>query len=109
MKFIGMRTWNKARTAWEFRHEPEHMKVLALIYWRTLLALSALTMLGFVVWGAVLLFNATQDLGSLPAQGGGRAGTLNKEQLRETLEGFEARRARYEALKTAPIQIVDPR
>jgi len=100
--------WNTAREVWSFRHEPEHFRKLADFYWRALLVLAALTIMGFAAYGMMKFMDsltANEDL--LVASGTG-VPLLNQRDLQATLEGFEARRARYEALKVSTPNIADP-
>ena len=98
------------RDMYSYRHTPENMRAFAEFYWRTLLySASALALLaiGLGIWE---LSSVLQDF-STGARVGGSAQpvpALNKAQLKNTLENFQTREARFEALKTSVPKFTDP-
>ena len=97
------------RELWEFRHEPEHLRRLADLYWSTLLVLSAGTIVAGGLYGGAQFFAALGGGGQTAAPSSGdRDVLLNSAHLKETLEGFAARRADYELFKKSPPPIADP-
>ena len=94
---------------WAFRHEPEHFRRLADMYWGLLLFLAFSVVISASVYGALKFLETTRGNGedALAPSGGGLL-LLNKRDLQATLDGFAARSAAYEAFKTNPPTIVDP-
>lgn len=98
------------RDMYSYRHNPENMHAFADLYWRTLLyTASAATLLaiGFGIWE---LSSVLQNLGSSAGAGGSAqpVPTLDRAQLKNTLQKFHAREARFESLKMSAPEIADP-
>ncbi len=98
------------RDMYSYRHRPENMHAFANLYWRTLLYIaSAVTLLaiGFGIWE---LSSVLQDLGSSAGAGNSvqPIPTLDRAQLKNTLQGFQAREARFESLKISVPDFADP-
>lgn len=107
MKFFT-NIWNYTREVWSFRHEPEHFRKLADFYWRALLVLAALIVIGSGTYGVMKFMAALQEREDALGPSGGGVPLLNKKDLEATLEGFAARAAAYESFKTTPPKIADP-
>lgn len=101
-------TWNYMHEIWSFRHEPEHFRRLADFYWRALLLIAAVAILGAVSYGTMKFIGAFEGEESLLGESSGGIPLLNQRDLQAVLEAFDARAARYESLKSAPPQITDP-
>lgn len=89
------------------RHRASAMRTFIDLWWFSILRVSlALVLIGFLLGGWVL-FEAIRGV-----EGSGEAmvtsDTLNRTQLKETLEHFDTERAAYENLKDSLPSIVDP-
>ena len=95
---------------YDYRHRPENMRAFADLYWRTLLYLASIVTFFVIGFGIFELSSVFKDIGSGAGAGGSAQPipTLNREQLRDTLEGFEARAVRFESLKTSAPVFTDP-
>ena len=98
------------RDMYSSRNSPENMRAFADFYWRILLyaaSVAALLAIGFGIWQ---LSSVLQDFGS--GAGAGRSAqpvpALNRAQLKNTLESFQVREARFESLKTLPPEFTKP-
>ncbi|MBI4133276.1 hypothetical protein HY478_01550 [Candidatus Uhrbacteria bacterium] len=100
--------WARARDTWQYRHEPEQLRILTDTYWRAILLVAFFVTLGVALYSGTKLYTfllAEQD-SVFPSRGGGAS--LNRSELQGVLEMFEARRERYEFLKKNPPKISDP-
>ena len=109
MKWI-IHLWAHVRDVWSYRHEPEHLRVLAGAYWHILLITVACGAASVALYGGLQFLSVRgmgeKVVGSLPS---GVASTpLNQKELQATLEGFDARKERYEFLRTNRPEIADP-
>jgi hypothetical protein len=95
------------RTAYEYRHEPEHMRVLAETLWRVLLVLALFSAIGWIWFGLTELANVLDrsDAGSSAAAG---SLPLDKAQLEAVLQAFATRQERSQALLATPAEVSDP-
>lgn len=108
MKF-GSTIWRNLRETLSDRYEPEHIRSLADLYWRTLLV-TAFVVLVFVflysTWGLLRVLNnlsATLDTSAPPPP------ALNRSLLNATVRAFEDRKTRFEELKAnPPAPVKDP-
>lgn len=101
--------WGFVYEVWAFRHEPEHFRRLADIYWGLLLLLAFAVVISTSVYGTIKFLETTRENEEdalTPSIGG--VLLLNKRDLQATLDGFAARSAAYEAFKTHAPPIVDP-
>lgn len=91
------------------RHEPEGMRVLSDIYWRTLLSIATLLVLSALVYGVWGLLRVLDDLNSVVRVSAPPPPAINRGVLNATMEGFETRSTQFELLKTKPGEIIhDP-
>ncbi len=91
------------------RQEPERLHVLARSYWRLMILIVSMFLIGAVVYGAVVFAGVISDLGDRGANDvNASAPTLTRKQLVQVVVGLSARQSRFDELKSnAPI-IVDP-
>ncbi len=102
--------WRDIRETLSARHDPGHIRVLADIYWRTLIAAAfAVLILVFLysIWdltGILHDLGATADTSALPAP------ALDRSELNATVNAFDDRKTKFEELKTSPpASIKEPR
>ena len=88
-------------------HEPEYVARFARVYWRGLLAFSAVLIILFSVYGIRQVLLLSEIANTMPGETSA-ASPFDREKLKTALQGFEARDVRYEALKTRPPNITDP-
>ena len=108
MRFFK-RTWERLRHAYQNRHEPECVHVLADAYWRILLLTTALIVFVAVWYGFWQLMTITSgSAASSPVSTSAAPPILDREALESTVNGFSERRARYEFLIDNPPKVSDP-
>jgi len=90
------------------RGEPEASRALALLYWRALLTLAFLLVIGAITYGEWSLMRILKDLGDTPA-GSLPPAALNRATLDTTLTTFKTREAEFNVLRAgAETPIADP-
>lgn len=101
--------FDTVKHAYEYRHEPEELRVLADIYWKSLLIFSAVVivlLLGYGVW------QLTSVISSLSSVSGSSSGStslpLDKKDLQSALGGLAGRRTAAQELEGAPVGAPDP-
>jgi hypothetical protein len=98
-----------ARAAYANRQEPERLRFLTRVYWRTSLALTCIIVLAAIVWGILQLSDALSALGGASnTESATPKPVLDRAALRSTLSGFDARQAQFDALKKGGTSIPDP-
>lgn len=91
------------------RHEPEGVRVLADMYWKTLLVLAVVVTIGAIVFGVWGLLRVLDAIGSAVRIAPPPPPALNRAVLDATMRGFENRRTNFERLKTTPGETIpDP-
>jgi len=98
----------RVRDTWNYREEPESYAALAEHFWRALLFLATLIIIGVISYGSLTFFSALKSEEDAAALTEGRAAALDREALRATLDGFALRKAQYDLIKATPLQIPDP-
>src|SRR3989338_8881374 len=78
------------------RHEPEGVRTLANLYWRTLLLVAFVAVILVFVYGIWGLLRVLDDLGAMVKVSAPPAPVLNRDVLDVTVEGINARRAQFE-------------
>lgn len=93
-----------------YRHRPENMHAFADFYWRVLLCVASIIALLAIGFGIFELSLVLQDFGSGAGAVGGAQPipALNRAQLKNALENFQARGARFESFKTSSPKFTDP-
>src|SRR3989344_2474967 len=107
---IGVHNKSGIKEAHSSRHRPENLRLFAEFFWRRLIYIVSLLMVFIVGFGTWELFSVLKDFGS---GAGAWSATqtvpnFNKYQLRNTLERFKAREARFESLKISAPEFTDP-
>jgi len=100
--------WGCIRDTWQYRHEPEKLRTLADVYWRTLLFAAASVLAGITLYAGLKFYTVFGEGGENPLLSSGGGILLNPADLQVTMEGFGKRQADYEFLKKNPPRIADP-
>ncbi|KKW19285.1 MAG: hypothetical protein UY63_C0017G0062 [Parcubacteria group bacterium GW2011_GWA2_51_10] len=109
MKKFHMQT--NIREAYESRHEPESMHVIADFYWRTLLLVALLLVVLFALYGSLEFMRVANDtaIDAASEQAPARPErTFNRSRLQAVLDSLNAREAQFESLKKSAPTVVDP-
>lgn len=107
MKLL-LHIWGRMRDTWQYRHEPEKLRMLADAYWRALLFVAVLILAGLILYAGLKFYSMFVEPEANPLLSGGGVILLDKADLQETVEGFQNRQAKYEFLKRNPPKIADP-
>lgn len=97
---------DRFKNAYEYRHEPEQMRVLATMFWNTLLALAAPLIVLFLWLGIAQLVDIMGE--GQPARGVGGVLPLNRAQLDAAVGALRERSAATQARMSSPVQVGDP-
>ena len=100
--------WPRAKSLWQNRHEPEHLRVLADAYWNTLLLVTALIVIGAALYGGLKLYILMRPSENNIVLSRGGGAVLNRQDLQATLDGFAKRKEQYDFLKKNRPPIADP-
>lgn len=79
------------------RHEPESMRPLAEVYWRMLLLIGLVLVVGVLLYGASEFFGVIANLSSDGPAKSRPAATLNRNQLQDTLQALHQRTQNFDA------------
>ncbi|MDE1925024.1 MAG: hypothetical protein KGH79_02505 [Patescibacteria group bacterium] len=85
----------RVRDAYASRFEPEGVRPLADIYWRTLLVLAVTLVLCAVLYGIWDLFGVLDALASVPDTSPPPPAALNRTTLETVVQGFQTRQTRF--------------
>lgn len=84
------------RDAYEARRDPEGMRMLARMYWRMLIMLLAVMVIGGFYFGVQELFTTLATLSGSPADAGKPQSALDRSRLEATLQSFSSKAASYQ-------------
>ena len=101
-------SWEKLRHAYQNRHEPECVHVLANAYWHTLLFATGLVVIVFVWYGFWQLIAITGSSEAAQLEQTAARSPLDRAVLQGTVNGFSERGMRYEFLTDNPPVVADP-
>ena len=108
MKFFNM-LWKELRETLNDGNEPDHIRLLADLYWKVLLLLAFIILVVvflYSTWGLVRILN---DLSVALDTSAPPPPALNRGELNATVSAFETRKTQFEELKTnPPAAIKDP-
>ncbi len=91
------------------RHQPENLRRLTDLYWRALLVLAFVAVVAVFTYGILTLNRVLVALGGAYSTAPTPAPALDRSTLNTTIAAFDARNARFEALKgRAPDLPSDP-
>ncbi len=90
------------------RFEPEGLRTLASLYWRTLLGAAALAVVLSLLYGMWDLFNVLESLSTAPGASGASKPALTRAQLDAVVQGFEVRQKHFDELSGSAGTVPDP-
>lgn len=91
------------------RHEPEGVRRLADFYWRGILIIAFLAIIGAVAYGIVDLLGVLNDLASTPDTAAPPPPALNRAILNATVEEFQTRQSQFSDPTSVPTSLIpDP-
>lgn len=109
MKFHFKNPLARIMNAYSNRHEPESVRILAVYVWRATVVMSAAIILFGVVQAGIHLSSANATIAEMSnAEVQEPSLPLDRTALDALLLAFEARRVRFESLKTASSTVADP-
>ena len=94
--------------AYRLRTEPESILILARGFWRALIAAVLIADLCAIGWGVIILKGALDSIQGTQSSQHTAAPVLDRGMLSETLEAFESRSGRFDALKSSRLPLTDP-
>jgi hypothetical protein len=103
--------FSRIRTVYANRSEPEYAHAFADLYWRTLLSLACIVVIGACVYGALLFSSVLSELAaSSPVRASATAAPpFDMTKLNTVLSRFAARQSAFESLQSATAPTVtDP-
>ena len=99
----------RMRDLYDARFEPEGVRVLADIYWRTLLSFAVLVILLALLWGLWTLWGVFDVLAQAPDTSPLPPASLNRAALQGIVQGFNTRQAQFNNLQSnPPAAVPDP-
>jgi len=101
--------FNRFRALYRARYEPENLRPLADMYWRSMLALMLVSIVGVIMFGLWEFVAVVDSLAS--AQGNANSTppvALNRPELEATLHAYDARQEQFRASLSAPVTAKDP-
>lgn len=98
------------REMYSYRHRPENMRAFADFYWRALLYIASIITMLAIGFGVSELSSVLKDFSASAGAGSSvqPVPALNKAQLKNALDSFQTREARFESLKTSAPEFTDP-
>ncbi|HEY4520860.1 MAG TPA: hypothetical protein VJL57_00470 [Candidatus Paceibacterota bacterium] len=105
---IKTRSYDRLRESLRARHEPGAMRVLSIVYWRTLLCVAALIFLAALLWGWWEFKATMATLDARNDQQQNQAPILTRKDVDDAVAAFDARQNTYERLKIEPLSAPDP-
>lgn len=96
------------RELYAARHEPENVRPLAEAYWRALLVLSALLIIGILFFGAWEFASVMRKISTSSNGNAPKVDVLDRTKLEDTLAKFAERQSTYEAAKGKKPGLSDP-
>ncbi|MEK7601167.1 MAG: hypothetical protein AAB480_01375 [Patescibacteria group bacterium] len=102
-------TFNRLRALHRARHEPENLRPLADVYWRSMLAFMLLSIVGVIAFGLWQFVVVVENLSA--AQSGNSSAspvTFNRTKLEGVLRAYDARQAQYDASASGAATVADP-
>ncbi|OGG52055.1 hypothetical protein A3C18_01995 [Candidatus Kaiserbacteria bacterium RIFCSPHIGHO2_02_FULL_54_11b] len=108
MKF-GSTLWRDLRETLRGKYEPARVRVLADLYWRTLLTVTFVALVLVFLYSTWGLLRILDSLGAALDTSAPPPAALDRSELNATIQAFEARKTQFEDLKTnLPAAIRDP-
>ncbi|MDP2665416.1 MAG: hypothetical protein Q8P23_02060 [bacterium] len=83
-----------------YRHEPEHVRALASMWWRILLGAALVAIVLIATYAAFEYARATNAAAGSAEVAPGALPSISRDALQRALTDFEARTAQFENLKS---------
>lgn len=102
-------TFDRLRALYRARHEPENLRPLADMYWRSVLAFMLLAVAGVIAFGLWQFVVVVENLSA--AQSGNSSVspvTFNRAKLDGVLRAYDTRQAQYDASASSAATVADP-
>lgn len=100
--------WKYLRDTWQYRHEPENLRLIADMYWRILLALAVLVLLSLIGYAGLKFYEVFGKTEENPLLTSGGGIFLNPKDLESVLEGFAKKKKDFEFFKRNTPILADP-
>jgi hypothetical protein len=99
----------RARDLYAARYEPEGVRTLADLYWRSMLGVACLAVVCALAWGIFDLVGALDMLSATPDSTPLPPAAFNRSTLQHIVQGFEDRQAQFNSLGAQPLPAIsDP-
>jgi hypothetical protein len=105
---LNLLPFGRLKETWEFREEPENLRVLGLYLWRTLLVLVFLSLIvaAWIGWQEIGMVTQAEKVTQTPTA---PTAPLDPDKLQAELDVFTERQQGYESVSAAPLpQVADP-
>jgi predicted negative regulator of RcsB-dependent stress response len=100
--------FSRVQRAWEYRSEPDALRMLAMTFWRTLLLLVFLVLL-VALWFGWQELNAASQAESVAPASAEAPLPWTLEQLQRQVDALSAKQTVYQTLSQSPMPaIADP-
>jgi hypothetical protein len=106
MKYFS--SFTRVKEMYAARHEPENLRPLAESFWRMLLMIALLLMVGAAVFGVWKFIAVVHVIGAANGAPSSSRAALDRNRLDRFLSDLNARRASFEAAANAGISTPDP-
>lgn len=94
--------------AWDYRSEPESLRLLAVVFWRTMIVVGLLVFL-LALWFGFQELNAASQAESVAPAAAAAQEPWTPAQLQSALNSFSQRQSDYQALSQSALPAVaDP-
>ena len=105
---ISLGTFKRVKELYTYRHEPEYMRPLGEILWRTLLTVAAIGAVAVLIFAASVFLDVLTTLGGTPTGLTRPPTVLDRAKLDETLRRIDEKIIVYEAHRIGSPAIADP-
>jgi hypothetical protein len=100
--------FSSMKETWDFREEPENLRVLGVYLWRTLLAFALLALL-CAGWLGIQELNTVTQAENVAQPHSAPPAPLDPNKLQAQLTTFSARQQAYQTLSSSSLpQVADP-
>jgi hypothetical protein len=104
---LELTIWKHLRDAMRASDEPEHARVIADLFWRTLIVVSFIAVMCSLWYGWTLFDSVIQTMKAQPSTTTRQTG-LDHTKIDAVVAAFNDRTSRYTTLKTQPLVLPDP-
>ena len=94
--------------AWDYRSEPESLRLLAAVFWRTIVFIAFLVFL-FALWFGFQELNATSEAENVAPAAASAQQPWTPEQLQTALQALSQKQSDYQTLSQSALPpVADP-